>query len=804
MLNLPDSFFEDEVREGFYIPACVKQAWGAQLSVLSAIDELCSKYGIHYFADWGTYLGAIRHGGFIPWDDDMDIGMLRADYERFLEVRGELPDGFSVYNLRFTEGHDQFLANVVNTVRICFEPEHLTKYHGFPYIACVDIFIIDNVSDDAVRQKDTEDRARTVVSLSDGLRSGALKDSEISGILERIERENNVTIPRKLKGVSLAQHLDCLAERIVSEFVDEETSKVVQMIPWGLNKAKVQEASWYQKFMYLKFEDIRIPVPCSYIKAMQARYGDFMKVIKNAGAHNYPYFEAQKENFIKLLNSENVNFEFPEYKFDRELLECMINRKIPEFEIDREMPENVRRAEQHIEQDTEQNPDTYKSTVNECLTTMLSVWNECRKAPDEIENIAELLDTLQNLAIDLGTYMESVKGEGYDIVTCLEALCEKIYILYQNINVAGAAAHDLEETLFAIKEKIERRKEFIFLPFKASNFKAFESEYSKAVNDENVDVRVIPIPYYYKNYDGSLRDIQYNLEDYPEELNVLHCDNYDFELCHPDRIYIQYPYDNENPITGIPPFLYAPNLRKYTDELIYIPWFKTCEFDKSNPRDYKNMKYYCLMPGVAFADKVLVQSEQIRTDYIERLTEWAGEDTKDIWKQKIYVLADETDIHKRDGANADEAEIYERDGANTDEADIYDGDDSDGNNSATEITSSKRTEKRLLFNVEAGSLTITDTGVINKIERVMDIFAENADKIKMSVLTDEDMYSQLKEINPEMYEKFMELVSKNPYLRVETSLDDIENYDAYYGDPGAVAHKFVCAKKPVMIMNYEI
>ena len=70
--EIPVSFLLDEVRCGFVIPAAIKQAWAAELTVLQEIDRVCRKHHITYYADWGTLLGCVRHGGFVPWDDDIE------------------------------------------------------------------------------------------------------------------------------------------------------------------------------------------------------------------------------------------------------------------------------------------------------------------------------------------------------------------------------------------------------------------------------------------------------------------------------------------------------------------------------------------------------------------------------------------------------------------------------------------------------------------------------------------------------------------------------------------------------------
>lgn len=64
----------------------LRQAQLKMLTILAAVDNICLKHGIDYWLDRGTLLGAVRHEGFIPWDDDIDIGMPRSSYERFLRI----------------------------------------------------------------------------------------------------------------------------------------------------------------------------------------------------------------------------------------------------------------------------------------------------------------------------------------------------------------------------------------------------------------------------------------------------------------------------------------------------------------------------------------------------------------------------------------------------------------------------------------------------------------------------------------------------------------------------------------------
>lgn len=93
-LTFDTSYFKDQKISNFYVPEMMKRSWAAQLQILEGLKALFDKYELKYFADFGTLLGAIRHNGIIPWDDDIDISMPRKDFNILLEHADEIGGAF--------------------------------------------------------------------------------------------------------------------------------------------------------------------------------------------------------------------------------------------------------------------------------------------------------------------------------------------------------------------------------------------------------------------------------------------------------------------------------------------------------------------------------------------------------------------------------------------------------------------------------------------------------------------------------------------------------------------------------------
>ncbi len=310
-MHIDESFFEAETRNDFLIEPVMKRFWAAEMECLLAVDEVCRRHEIKYFAHYGTLLGVIRHKGFIPWDDDTDLGMLRSDYDRFLiYAQDELPQmGYSVYNLSYGV---EAPIRIVNTTKICVDTDFLERFHMCPFIAGPDIFPIDNYPEKS-EERDVYDYLMnsTLMTGVDIRRrfdeSGVLSFSDANRNILSFLSEN--TGMKFTYDENIHSQLAILGNNLSALYKDMPTQKVAYIKDVCQGKNRSVDRECFSECVYKPFEMIELPVPIGYDTILSTEYGNYMEPKKVYDFHNYPVYKPQLE--ILKRSYENLGMEIP-------------------------------------------------------------------------------------------------------------------------------------------------------------------------------------------------------------------------------------------------------------------------------------------------------------------------------------------------------------------------------------------------------------------------------------------------------------------------------------------------------------
>lgn len=299
-MNIPEGYLNGEIRDGFYVESTMKKAWAAEIEVLNEVDRICRQYDIQYFADWGTLLGTIRHKGFVPWDDDMDITMKREDYTRFCQIVQQEQGNLEIINFHTDPEWKDMLSRVINGRNVNYTQEHLKKYHGFPYVAGLDIFPLDYVAPTEDEDEIHCSMISIVEAFSANIRNNTATPEEIEQTTKDIEQMCGV----KFNNLEpLATQLLKLGERLSMMYMEKESHAVALMGDHaGPRPLDVYPKEYYSESIYMPFEYTTIPVPVGYEKILIQKYGEnYMTPYLGGTNHEYPFYRKQQREVYRQM-----------------------------------------------------------------------------------------------------------------------------------------------------------------------------------------------------------------------------------------------------------------------------------------------------------------------------------------------------------------------------------------------------------------------------------------------------------------------------------------------------------------------
>lgn len=269
-----------EIRNGYMVTASRKRIWSIQLEMVSHILDVCKRHGLRIWADWGTLLGVVREHGFIPWDDDIDLMMMRDDYERLV-------------SLADTEFKSPFFLQCVHTEKNYFRGHIQVRYDGTSAILpidinqtfhqgiFIDIFVYDNIPDKFDGHwKRSVKKAKWLMKCLLTTYYGS--DSIIKSLVAR-------TICKIVGSMKIYKAF----ERQFTQYNLTETRCVAcPTFDYKQVERESKEREWYNDTIWLPFEDIMLPVPKEYDKVLKTLYGDsYMVPVQAPSGHGEIIFD---------------------------------------------------------------------------------------------------------------------------------------------------------------------------------------------------------------------------------------------------------------------------------------------------------------------------------------------------------------------------------------------------------------------------------------------------------------------------------------------------------------------------------
>lgn len=266
-----------------------------------AFDSFCKQHDIKYYAAYGTLIGAVRHHGLIPWDDDIDVFMKREDYDKFCSYRGKVGGHYDIMDINDKNYWLLSLAKFVDTNTTLWEFQELPLILG----VYIDVFPLDEINTDkSLKYKKEYDDLSSLVARS----MMRYNFSQLMKTLIHPRRALYVfcnLLAHKGKYSQYRAKYDALVAHLKSIKGDYYVSYDG---PYGVGE--IMKKEWFEKTISLQFEGMTIEAPVGYDSILRKMYGDYMKLppeSKRVSHHSHYFLDLNKRWSIEEIVKSDLH-----------------------------------------------------------------------------------------------------------------------------------------------------------------------------------------------------------------------------------------------------------------------------------------------------------------------------------------------------------------------------------------------------------------------------------------------------------------------------------------------------------------
>lgn len=279
---ITEDFLKSETKNDFFVDENRKKLWAVMLDLFFELERVCNKYNLKIYASGGTLLGAVRHKGFIPWDDDMDFWMMRKDYAELQKHADEFKAPYFLQTPYTDKGYFYSAIKLRNSNTT--DVSDVFVWENWNMGIAIDIFPIDKYMADELPEAYSKiDNLTMELSTYMRISNPYLDDKNKERVANYCGREP-MDIYEELEAIA-QKYNDCKNADCFGEFVNTQYSNPMKKIIYKQD-LEIQ--------VFLDFEHIKVPVYNGYINHLSTFYGDYMSfppVEKRGTWHSGQFFD---------------------------------------------------------------------------------------------------------------------------------------------------------------------------------------------------------------------------------------------------------------------------------------------------------------------------------------------------------------------------------------------------------------------------------------------------------------------------------------------------------------------------------